>query len=122
MIRGGYIVRKEKGELTAILMATGSEVALALEARTHLQAQGIATAVVSMPCWEMFDTQDDTYRASVLPAGGVPVAIEAALRFGWDRYLGERGARHDWGYGCGTCPACALRARGYEQYAAEKTA
>jgi len=90
--RGAYVLAGGEGGARAVtLMATGSEVALALEARTHLQAEGIATAVVSMPCWEMFDTQDDTYRASVLPAGGVRVAIEAALRFGWDRYLGERG-------------------------------
>jgi transketolase len=44
-----------------------------------------------MPCWELFDAQDDAYRTTVLPAGGVRVAVEAALRFGWDRYLGERG-------------------------------
>ena len=44
-----------------------------------------------MPCWELFDAQDDAYRATVLAPGGVRVAVEAALRFGWDRYLGERG-------------------------------
>jgi transketolase len=44
-----------------------------------------------MPCWELFDAQDAAYRATVLPPGGVRVAVEAALRFGWDRYLGERG-------------------------------
>jgi transketolase len=66
-------------------------VALAVKAREALQADGIPTAVVSMPCWELFDAQDASYRATVLPPGGVRVAVEAALRFGWDRYLGERG-------------------------------
>ena len=73
------------------LLATGSEVALALQARQRLQAEGVPTAVVSMPCWELFEAQDASYRAAVLPPGGVRVAVEAALRFGWDRWLGERG-------------------------------
>jgi transketolase len=72
-------------------LATGSEVAIALKAREQLQAQGIATAVVSMPCCELFDQQDQAYRSKVLGIGVVRVAIEAAVRFGWDRYLGERG-------------------------------
>jgi transketolase len=66
-------------------------VAVALQARLLLQAEGIPTAVVSMPCCERFDAQDASYRAAVLPPGGVRVAVEAAVRFGWDRYLGERG-------------------------------
>ena len=64
---------------------------MALQARESLQAGGIPTAVVSMPCWELFDAQDASYRSTVLPPRGVRVAVEAALRFGWDRYLGERG-------------------------------
>ena len=72
------------------LIATGSEVALALQARERLQAEGIPTAVVSMPCWELFALQDETYRAQVL--GDAPrVGIEAALGFGWDRWLGADG-------------------------------
>ncbi len=90
--RGGYVlVEAEGGERRVTLLATGSEVMIALQARSLLQAQGIATAVVSMPCCERFDAQDAEYRAQVLKPGSVRVAIEAAVRFGWDRYLGERG-------------------------------
>ena len=79
------------GKRAVTLLATGSEVAIALKARERLQADGIATAVVSMPCCELFDHQDVAYRSKVLGAQVVRVAIEAAVRFGWDRYLGERG-------------------------------
>ncbi len=91
--RGAYVLAEaDAGERQVTLLATGSEVVLALAARQALQADGIATAVVSMPSWELFEAQDATYRASVLgQAGGVRVACEAALRFGWDRWLGERG-------------------------------
>ncbi len=91
--RGAYVLAAAAGGTAAVtLLATGSEVAIALQARERLQAQGVATAVVSMPCWDLFEEQDDTYRASVLTPGSVRVAVEAAMRFGWDRYLGERGA------------------------------
>jgi transketolase len=90
--RGAYVLAEaSNGPPAVTLLATGSEVALALEARSRLQAAGTPTAVVSMPCWELFDEQDADYREGVLPPGGVRVAVEAALRFGWDRYLGERG-------------------------------
>jgi transketolase len=90
--RGAYVLAEAEGGTRAVtLLATGSEVALALQARRQLQDEGIATAVVSMPCWEIFDEQDDAYRAAVLGSGTVRVGVEAALRFGWDRYLGERG-------------------------------
>ena len=90
--RGAYVLAEADGAPRAVtLLATGSEVELALQARRQLQDEGIATAVVSMPCWEIFDEQDAAYRASVLGAGTVRVGVEAALRFGWDRYLGERG-------------------------------
>jgi transketolase len=91
--RGAYVLAEaEDGEREVTLLATGSEVAIALEARTRLQAEGVPTAVVSMPCWELFDEQDANYRAAVLGRPGtVRVAVEAAMRFGWDRYLGERG-------------------------------
>jgi hypothetical protein len=69
-----------------------ASVALALAARAALQAAGTPTAVVSMPCWELFEQQDSTYRASLLGAtGGVRVGCKAALRFGWERWRGERG-------------------------------
>lgn len=90
--RGGYVLSEAQGGPRRVtLMSTGSEVTIALQARELLETHGVPTAVVSMPCWELFDAQDAAYRASVLPPGGVRVAIEAAVRFGWDRYLGERG-------------------------------
>ncbi len=96
---GAYVLADAEGKRKAILMATGSEVAIALEAREILQAQGIGTRVVSMPCWELFEQQDETYRRRVLPGGPVRVAVEAAIRFGWDRWLyGERGKREKSGF------------------------
>lgn len=90
--RGAYVLVEAEGGARAVtLLSTGSEVAIALKARDLLQADGIPTAVVSMPCCERFDAQDADYRAAVLVPGGVRVAVEAAVRFGWDRYLGERG-------------------------------
>ncbi|CAN5806813.1 transketolase [soil metagenome] len=90
--RGAYVLADADGGARQVtLLATGSEVTVALAARERLQVEGVPTAVVSMPCWEHFDAQDATYRASVLGPGSVRVAVEAAVRFGWDRYLGERG-------------------------------
>ncbi|SAL24120.1 transketolase [Caballeronia udeis] len=90
--RGAYVLAEAEGGPRAVtLLATGSEVALALQARSRLQDEGVATAVVSMPCWEIFDEQDAGYRAAVLGLNTVRIGVEAALRFGWDRYLGERG-------------------------------
>ena len=90
--RGAYVLVEGEGGARAVtLLSTGSEVAIALQARERLQTEGIPTAVISMPCCERFDAQDDAYRAEVLKPGSVRVAIEAAVRLGWDRYLGERG-------------------------------
>jgi len=88
--RGGYIIRPALGARKATLLATGSEVAIAVEAREKLQAMGIGTAVVSLPCWELFDRQPESYRREVL-GDGVRVAIEAASPFGWERYIGANG-------------------------------
>ena len=88
--RGGYVLQESTGTRQVTLLATGSEVTLALQARDLLQAQGIGTAVVSLPCFELFDQQDAAYRRSVL-GSGVRIGIEAAVRQGWDAYLGERG-------------------------------
>ena len=90
---GGYVLREAEGKRQAILIASGSEVEIALNARDLLQERGIGTRVVSMPCMELFAAQDETYRGKVLPGGSVRVGIEAALREGgWDRWLlGERG-------------------------------
>jgi transketolase len=89
--KGGYIAAAAEGERKATILATGSEVEIALAARNALQADGIGTAVVSMPCQELFDAQDDTYRFEVLGPGSTRVAVEAAVRFGWDRYIGLNG-------------------------------
>lgn len=90
--QGAYVLREAEGKRQAILLATGSEVEVALKARDLLQAEGIGTRVVSMPCMELFADQDEAYRRRVLPAGAVRVAVEAAVRQPWDRWLlGERG-------------------------------
>lgn len=92
--RGGYILADAEGGATPqlVLIATGSEVSLALDARTKLQGEGIATRVVSMPCWELFDEQPAEYRNEVIPPGvGARLAVEAGVRQGWDRYVGPNG-------------------------------
>ena len=89
--RGAYVLAEADGERRATVLATGSEVALAMEARRALQADGVPTAVVSMPCWELFDEQDAAYRDSVLAPDSARVAVEAAVGQGWERYLGEAG-------------------------------
>ncbi len=91
--QGAYVLADSEGKRQAILIATGSEVSIALAARDLLQAEGIGTRVVSMPSWELFEAQDYTYRRRVLPGGAaVRLAIEAGIRQGWDRWLmGERG-------------------------------
>jgi transketolase len=86
VLRGAYVLRDAPGAADVVLVATGSEVAVALDAATLLEAEGTATRVVSMPCWELFEEQDDAYRASVLPAGIARLSIEAASTFGWGRY------------------------------------
>ncbi|MEQ5868756.1 transketolase [Sagittula sp. NFXS13] len=92
--KGAYVLAEAEGKRQVILMATGSEVEIALAARDALQAEGIGTRVVSMPCIELFEQQDEAYRRKVLPAGPVRVAVEAAVQFGWDKWLfSERGKR-----------------------------
>ncbi len=88
--RGGYIVEEASGPRRATLIATGSEVSLAVVARAALEAEGIATAVVSLPCWELFAAQDAGYREQVL-GSALRVGIEAAIGFGWERWLGPEG-------------------------------
>ncbi|MBI3496526.1 MAG: transketolase [Proteobacteria bacterium] len=88
--RGAYVLAEATGKRRATVMATGSEVQVALAARELLEAKGVATAVVSMPCWSLFDQQSDPYRREVL-GEGVRVAVEAAIAFGWERYLGPKG-------------------------------
>ncbi|PYE81241.1 transketolase [Pseudoroseicyclus aestuarii] len=90
--QGAYVLREAKEKRRAILMASGSEVEIAVKAAEMLEAEGIGTRVVSVPCMELFYEQDESYRRRVLPAGPVRVAIEAGVRQPWDRLLlGERG-------------------------------
>jgi transketolase len=107
--RGGYVLAAEKGGLQGIVIASGSEVQLALAARELLQKEGIGVRVVSLPSWELFETQDRPYRESVLPPScPLRVAVEAASPLGWDRYVGDRGAVIAMaGYGA-SAPAAAL--------------
>lgn len=89
--KGGYVLSDANGTRAATIIATGTEVSLAMEAQTTLRAAGIEVAVVSMPCWELFDEQDAVYRSGVL--GSAPrIAIEAASTFGWEKYTGPDGA------------------------------
>ncbi|HKW53650.1 MAG TPA: transketolase C-terminal domain-containing protein, partial [Stellaceae bacterium] len=88
--RGAYVLAEAEGKRGVTLLATGSEVSVAMAARDLLEGKGVAAAVVSMPCWSLFDAQDAAYRQAVL--GSAPrVAIEAASPFGWERYVGEGG-------------------------------
>ncbi len=90
--KGAYVIEEAAGKRQAIIMASGSEVEIALKARDLLQAEAIGTRVVSMPCMELFAAQDESYRRKILPPGAVRVAVEAAVRQPWDRWLlGERG-------------------------------
>ncbi|HPD91390.1 MAG: transketolase [Rhodobacter sp.] len=95
--QGAYVLAEAEGKRQVILIATGSEVEIALKARDLLQAEGIGTRVVSMPCMELFAAQPEAYRRRVLPAGPVRIGIEAGVRAGgWDRWLlGERGRKAD---------------------------
>ena len=91
--RGAYVLADADRKPDAILLATGSEVPLALEAGKVLADEGHAVRVVSMPCWEAFEAQDEAYREEVLPADvKARVAVEAAAPFGWHRWIGSEGA------------------------------
>jgi transketolase len=89
--RGAYVLADAENP-QLILMATGSEVSLVLEAREKFEAEGVAARVVSMPCWELFDEQPQEYRDQVLPPSVTArLAVEAGVRQGWDRYVGSTG-------------------------------
>lgn len=94
--RGGYVLAEsakiKKGKPELILMSTGSEVAIALEAFDALDNQGVKVRLVSMPCWELFDQQPEGYQTSVLPEDVVNrISIEAGVTFGWYKYVGGNG-------------------------------
>ncbi|HEY1631461.1 MAG TPA: transketolase [Rhizomicrobium sp.] len=88
---GAYEIAPAK-DAKVTFLATGSEVEMAFAARDLLAKDGIAARIVSMPCWELFEQQDETYRDAILGRGTVRVGLEAAVRLGWDRYIGENGA------------------------------
>jgi transketolase len=86
VLRGAYVLREASGAPAVVLIGTGSEVAVALAAAEELEGDGIATSVVSMPSWDLFEEQDESYRQEVLPAGVPRVSVEAATTFGWSRW------------------------------------
>jgi transketolase len=88
--KGGYIISHAATSPRITIMATGTEIAIAIEAQAKLKAEGIEADVVSMPCFELFDAQPEAYKKSVL-RGKVRVAIEAAIKQGWEKYLGDEG-------------------------------
>jgi transketolase len=92
--RGGYVLRDAAdGEPQLILIGTGSELQLAFDAAEALEKEGIPTRVVSLPCWERFDAQDQAYRDQVLPpAVKKRVSVEVGVSLGWERWVGEEGA------------------------------
>ena len=90
--KGGYVLSDCQGEPQAIIMGTGTEIPICLKAQELLNGKGIKTRVVSMPCMELFEDQDETYRSSVLPSSvKARVACEAGIRQGWDAYIGTEG-------------------------------
>ena len=90
--KGAYELRPASaGPAQVTLFASGTEVAIALAARERLEAEGVGTRVVSTPCWELFERQDAAYRAAVIGNAKARVAVEAAMRFGWERFIGEDG-------------------------------
>jgi transketolase len=116
--KGAYVLAEATGKRQVILIATGSEVEIALKAREALEAEGIGTRVVSMPSMELFAAQDEAYRKKVLPAGPVRVAVEAGVRQGWDRWLlGERGREQKAGFvGMSSFGASAPYERLYQEF------
>jgi len=90
--KGAYEIKAANGEAKATLFGTGTELALALKAAETLETEGVATRVVSVPSFELFEQQDAAYQASVIGRGTVRVAVEAAIKQGWERFIGEDGA------------------------------
>lgn len=87
--KGAYVLDAGQGEAKAVIIATGSEVHLALEVQAKLAEEGICVSVVSMPSWDMFEMQSEEYKKSVLPEGLPKVAVEAGVTLGWSRYTGS---------------------------------
>ena len=90
--KGAYEIKAANGEAKVTLFGTGTELALALKAAETLETEGTPTRVVSVPSFELFEQQDAAYQASVIGRGTVRVAVEAAIKQGWERFIGEDGA------------------------------
>jgi transketolase len=91
--KGGYVISEASRDATVVIIATGSEVEIAIEAQAELEAQGTSTRVVSMVCCEKFDEQDKAYKDSVLGIASVYASIEAGATHGWDKYVGRNGIK-----------------------------
>ncbi len=90
--KGAYVVSTAKGEATGLLLATGSEISLAIEAQKELEKEGIHVSVVSMPSWDHFEQQSKEYKESIIPKNlPARIAIELESLFGWREYIGEFG-------------------------------
>ena len=87
--KGAYRLVAASAPRKVVLLATGSEVAIAMDVAKALEAEGVGADVVSFPCWELFDEQDAAYRADVLPADALKVSIEAGVTLGWQKYVGD---------------------------------
>lgn len=88
-LKGGYILREEKDKVQVVLVSTGTEVSICVDAAKLLEQEGVAVRVVSLPCWEVFELQTDEYRQQVLPKGVPTLSVEALSTFGWERYANK---------------------------------
>jgi transketolase len=89
--KGAYILKDGSATPQVVIIATGSEVGIALDAQAALEADGISTRVVSAPCLEWFNQEPEAYRNSVLPATALRVSVEAGIAQGWREYVGDKG-------------------------------
>jgi len=107
--RGGYVVRGGDSTPDLIFIATGSEVSLAIDAASVLEGRGIATRVVSLASFELFEQQDEAYRERILPSSvRAKISVEAASTFGWHRYVGPHGIAIGLDHFGASAPAAAL--------------
>ena len=90
-LRGGYRLISSEAELKVVVLATGSEVQIAVKIAEMLEAEDIGADVVSMPCWELFEAQDADYRDNLIPDDLLVVSIEAGTTMGWHKYVGRDG-------------------------------
>lgn len=87
--KGAYRLVAAQADRKVVLLATGSEVEVAIKVAAELEAKGLGADVVSVPCWELFDEQDAAYKADLLPADALKVSVEAGVTLGWQKYIGD---------------------------------